>query len=176
MDIRRRDTRCFRIGVKYQAQVAGERGSRGLDFAKTRGWKATRCADCSRREENNANNGRDVALRWARAYAANTITLWTRLPFKWKQTWNAKIHQRARPRNARNRASTPLDHRYANCARALYTKCSILTEKYFTHEFFDEYGIELFLNNNTAQLIQFIYKNTKLFFFPSKNLSHDNLY
>lgn len=135
MDIRRRDTRCFRIGAKYQARVVGVRGPRGLDFAKTRGWKAARRADCSRREENNANNGRDVALRWARAYAANTITLWTRLPFKWKQTWNAKIHRRARPRDARNRASTPLDHRYANCARALYTECSTLTEKYFTHEF-----------------------------------------
>lgn len=107
MDIRRRDTRCFRIGAKYQARVAGVRGPRGLDFTKTRGWKAARRADCSRREENNANNGRDVALRWARAYAANTITLWTRLPFKWKQTWNAKIHRRARPRDARNRASTP---------------------------------------------------------------------
>lgn len=32
----------------------------------------------------------------------------------------------------------PLDHRYANCARALYTECPILTEKYFTHRFFDE--------------------------------------
>lgn len=80
----------------------------GLDFAKTRGWKAAPRADCSRREENNANNGRDVALRWAQAYAANTITLWTRLPFKWKQTWNAKIQRRVCPRNARNRASIPL--------------------------------------------------------------------
>lgn len=79
----------------------------GLDFAKTRGWKAAPRADCSRREENNANNGRDVALRWAQAYAANTITLWTRLPFKWKQTWNAKIQRRVCSRNARNRASTP---------------------------------------------------------------------
>lgn len=101
-------TRCFRIEAKYQAWVASERnGPRGLDFAKTRGWKAAPGADCSRREENNANNGRDVALRWAQAYAANTITLWTRLPFKWKQTWNAKIQRRACPRNARNRASTP---------------------------------------------------------------------
>lgn len=137
----RRNIRC---------ECAGEREPRGLDFAKTRGWKAARRADCSRREENNANNGRDVALRWARAYAANTITLWTRLPFKWKQTWNAKIHRRARPRDARN-AQVPLppfDHRYANCARALYTECSTLFEKYFTHGFFDECKIEFFLSNN----------------------------
>lgn len=146
MDIRRIFiTRCFRIEAKYQAWAASERsGPRGLDFAKTRGWKAAPRADCSRREENNANNGRDVALRWAQAYAANTITLWTRLPFKWKQTWNAKIQRRVCPRNARNRASTPLDHRYANCARALYTECPILTEKYFTREFFDEREESLF--------------------------------
>lgn len=153
MDIRRGDTRCFRIGVKYQAQV-GERGSRGLDFAKTRGWKATRRADCSRREENNANNGRDVALRWARAYVANTITLWTRLPFKWKQTWNAKIHQRARPRNARNRASTPLDHRYANCARALYTELFYTYRKIFhARILWWMRNRAFFLSNNTVQLI-----------------------
>ena len=38
--------------------------------------------------------GRRGRVRWDPAYAVNTITLWTRLPFKWKQTWNAKIHRR----------------------------------------------------------------------------------
>lgn len=40
-DIRRRDTRCFRIGTKYRGRrVAGgreEEPGEGLDFAKTRG-------------------------------------------------------------------------------------------------------------------------------------------
>lgn len=172
MDIRQRDTRCFRIGAKYQARVAGERGPKGLDFAKTRGWKAARRADCSRREENNANNGRDVALWWARAYAANTITLWTRLPFKWKQTWNAKIHRRARATHETAQAPPSIIGMqivHEHCIRNVPHLPKNISRTAFLMNARRMHG--LFLINNHAQLIPLTYK---IIFLSSKNPSRDN--
>ena len=131
------------IAAKYHLWCCGQ-GARGLDFGETRGWKADgerdrarARADCSHCEENNANNGGAEALWWDPAYAVNTITLWTRLPFKWKQTWNAKIHRRlsasaSQPepclsaQRARKcaTASRVLDHRYANSVHGYTRVCT----------------------------------------------------
>lgn len=170
-------TRCFRIEAKYQAWVGKreERGPRGLDFAKTRGWKAAPRADCSRREENNANNGRDVALRWAQAYAANTITLWTRLPFKWKQTWNAKIQQRVCPRNARNRASTPLPPLSIIGMQIVHEHCiqnvPYLPKNISRTDSLMNAKSRFFFNDNIILLDYFKFRIQITLFFLNKNLS-----
>lgn len=44
----------------------------------------------------------------------------------------------------------PLDHRYANCARALYTECPILTEKNISRtDSLMSARSRFFLNDNT---------------------------
>lgn len=141
----------FFAGARYRTRVAAE----GFRFRQNaRGWKAVRRADCSRREENNANNSRDVALRWARAYAANTITLWTRLPFKWKQTWNAKIHRQARPPPATTHETaranaTPRSSVCKLCASIVYGTLSAPLRAYqksISHVFFDGCSIDLIVS------------------------------
>lgn len=106
-DIHQYRVNCGKISPRPGGGGAGFRGAKrgkgeggGLDFgevreaerlARARGLFALRGEQCKQWPRGRGRRGR---VRWDPAYAVNTITLWTRLPFKWKQTWNAKIHRR----------------------------------------------------------------------------------
>lgn len=84
MDIRQRDTRCFRIGAKYQARVAGGRGRgrpRGFRFRQNARLKgsAARGLFAPRGEQCKQWPGRSAAvspgLRGEYNYIMNPITI-----------------------------------------------------------------------------------------------------
>lgn len=83
---------CFWLNIAHtHTHRAEEEGKRGWDLVAERAAAAAERWVYRRASENNANNGpREVSH--GLCHRVNTITLWTRLPFKWKQTWNAKTH------------------------------------------------------------------------------------